>query len=125
LVLLVVAGLLVLGGLARWATAGSTSGNLIAAGAVSANDGSTMTIQFTADDGQMHKFTNKSNNSLIPGSAVQVAYRSGAADNNAKQVAPIKAAHTLGTSLLVTGIALGIFAGLLTVIMHWPRRNQV
>lgn len=123
LALVIVASLLVLTGLARWATAGSISGDLIAAGAVSANDGNTMTIQFTADDGQLHKFTNKSNAALIPGTAVQVAYRSGAPDNSAKQVAPIKAAHSLGVSLFVTGVILGILAGLATLIMHRPRSS--
>jgi hypothetical protein len=124
LVLLVVGVLLMLAGTARWASAGSTSGNLISAGAVSANDGTTMTIQFTADDGQMHKFTNKSDSALIPGSAVEVAYKSGAADKSAKRVAPIKAAHSLGISLLVTGVVLGLFAGLITLIMHRPKRHH-
>lgn len=118
LALVVVGALLLVSGGARWATAGSTAGNLIAAGAVSANDGSTMTIQFTANDGELHKFTNKSNAALIPGSAVQVAYKSGAADKTAKQVGPIESARSLGISLLVTGAVLVVFAGLVTLIIH-------
>ncbi|MDB5169970.1 MAG: hypothetical protein JWN82_366 [Candidatus Saccharibacteria bacterium] len=118
LALLVVATLLTLGGIIRWATAGSISNDLIAAGAVSANDGNSMTIQFTADDGKLHKFTDKSNSKLIPGSALQVAYRSGAADNSAKQVAPIQSAHSLGVSLFLTGVLLLAASGIVTLAMH-------
>lgn len=123
--MLVIAGLLLIAGLTRWATAGSTAGDIIAAGAVSANDGSVMTIQFTADDGQLHKFTNKSNASLIPGSAVQVAYRSGAADKSAKQVAPINAARSLAMSLIVAGSVLALLSGLATIIIRLSKPAAV
>jgi hypothetical protein len=118
LALLIVGTLLVVGGAGRWLTAGSTSGDLIAAAAVAANDGNSMTIQFTANDGQMHKFTTKSDRTLIPGSAVQVAYRSGAPDTSAKRVEPIAAAHSLGVSLMITGAALLLTAGVLALFIR-------
>lgn len=121
LVLLVVAALLALGGATRWITAGSTAGNLIAAGAIAANDGNTMTVQFTANDGEIHKFTDKSDSELIPGKGVQVAYRSGAPDNSAKRVEPIQASRSLGVSLFVTGAVLLLAAGVVTLLM---RRNR-
>ncbi len=118
LALLVVGALLTLGGAARWITAGSTSSDLIAAGAVAANDGNTMTIQFTANDGAMHKFTTKSDSKLTPGTGVEVAYKSGAADNGAKRVAPIKAAHGMGIFLMITGVVILLVAGATSLLMR-------
>ena len=124
LALLILGALLLLGGAARWLTAGSTSGDLIAAGAIAANDGDKMTVQFTANDGQMHKFIDKSDSKLTPGSAVQVAYRSGAPDNSAKRVEPIKAAHSMGIWLMATGIVLLLGAGIVTFLLRRPRQAQ-
>lgn len=124
LALLILGVLLTLGGAARWLTAGSTSGDLIAAGAIAANDGENMTVQFTANDGQMHKFIDKSDSKLTPGSAVQVAYRSGAPDNSAKRVEPIKAAHSMGMWLMVTGIILLLGAGVVTLLLRRPRQAK-
>lgn len=124
LVLFVVAALLALGGTVRWITAGSTAGNLIAAGAIAANDGDTMTVQFTANDGEMHKFTDKSDPELIPGKGVQVAYRSGAPDNSAKRVEPIQAARSLGVSLFVAGAILLLTAGAVTLLMRRNRKHS-
>lgn len=108
----VAAAILVLVGGGRLITAGSTTGNNIAVGAVAANDGHTMTIQFTADDGKMHKFTSKSSASLIPGTAVEIAYRSGAPEASAKRVSVIKQAHNIGLAILSLGIVLFIGLGL-------------
>lgn len=112
LVLLIVGALISLVGIARWATAGSIANDTIAVGAVTANDGNTISIQFTADDGQLHKFTIHGNQSaLIPGTAVQVAYQPGAPDHTAKQVSKVKSAHNLGVSLFFTGVLLLIVGG--------------
>lgn len=110
--LVVVGTLLLIAGLGRWVTAGSTAHDAIAVGAVSANDGNSMTIQFTADDGKMHKFTGKSSASLIPGSAVEVAYRSGAPEASARRVSVVQQAHNLGVAIAAAGVALLIVAGL-------------
>lgn len=116
--LLIVGAVLLVAGAARWITAGSTAGHIIAVGAVAANNGETMTIQFTADDGQLHKFTTGSDEKLIPGTSLQVAYRSGAADNSVKRVAPIESAKRLGTSMAIGGIALLALGGAVTLALH-------
>lgn len=113
--------LLILGGGVRLATAGSISGKKIAAGAVISNDGSSMIIQFVAEDGKMHKFTTGSNDAYIPGSAVEVAYRSGAADTTGKQVAPIKAARNNGIIMMAAGAVLGSIA---TVVYFATRTSK-
>lgn len=124
LALVVLAALLVLGGGVRWITAGSTAGDLIAAAAVAANDGTAMTIQFTANDGQMHKFTAKSDAKLIPGSAVQVAYKSGAPENSAQLVGPIQAARSLGIKLAAAGAVLFLAAGVVALLMRRPPKHH-
>ena len=121
---MIVAALLVVGGAARWLTAGSTANSLVAVGAVSRNDESTMIIQFTANDGQLHKFTTKSNAALVPGTAVEVAYRSGAPDTSARQVSVIKQARNLGMELLGTGLGLLIIAGIWALIARNRSRRQ-
>lgn len=116
LTLLIMGVLLLVGGAARWITAGSTAGHIIASGAVVSNDGTSMVIQFTANDGRLHKLTAGSNDALIPGSGVQVAYRSGAVDSSAKQLAPISAARNLGSALVVSGLVLLAAGGLAALI---------
>ncbi|CAN5126470.1 hypothetical protein BH09PAT3_BH09PAT3_3970 [soil metagenome] len=116
--LLVLAVLLSIGGLGRWATAGSTANDIIAVGAVAANDGKTMTIQFTANDGLMHKFTEKSNGKMIPGTAVELAYRSGAPEASVRQVAVVKSAHDLGVGLFMLGVLLFAAAGIITLVLR-------
>lgn len=109
LVCTMVGVLLVAGGVARWITAGSTGGKVVAVGAVSANDGGSYTVQFTADDGQVHKFTrHQKSTSLIPGTAVQVAYQSGAPDKTVVMVSDVKNAHQLATTLLLVGGVLTV-----------------
>jgi hypothetical protein len=109
--LVIVAGLLSIAGLARWATAGSTTGMTAAVGAVAANDGRTMTIQFTADDGKIHKFTAGSEAKLIPGTAVEVAFRPGAADASVVRVAVVKGNKNIGMSLFLAGVVLFAASG--------------
>jgi hypothetical protein len=114
--LIVLAALLLIGGIGRWATAGSTSGNTVAVVAVVLNDGKKMTIQFTADDGLLHKFSAKSQAKLIPGTAIQVAYRPGAADNTVKQVAVVQHAHNLGVALFSVGLLLAIISAVMIFV---------
>lgn len=121
--MLIVAALLSIGGIARWATAGSTKGHIIAVGAVKANDGYKMTIQFVADDGQLHKFTAKSQAELIPGTALEVAYRSGAPETTAKQVGLIKQTRSLGLNLLLLGIGLFAALGIVSLVQRLRHRK--
>lgn len=112
LVLLIIGSLLSVAGLGRWITAGSTAGDNITVGAVLANDGNKLKIQFTADDGLLHSFNvNKAGSELIPGTAVQIAYQPGAADATAKQVSVVKNAHNLGVGLFSAGLFLLASAG--------------
>ncbi len=116
--LLVIGAVLLLGGIVRWTTAGSTNGDIIAVGAVTANDTKTIDMQFTAQDGRLHKYSVKAHDSkLIPGTAVQLAYQSGAPDATVKRVSIIEAGHKLGVTLVVLGLA-GLFsAGVITLIL--------
>ena len=107
LVLLIVGVLLLIGGGARYMTAPNIDADTIAVGAVAANDGRQMTIQFTADDGKMHKLNQPGNfPELKPGSAVQIAYRAGAPDTTAKRVDQVKSVKSQGLSLLIAGGSL-------------------
>lgn len=118
MVVLVIGVLIAVIGIGRWATAGSTSGQIIAVGAVSKNDGNSMTIQFTATDGQLHRFTSASNEEYIPGTAVQVAYRAGAPDKTVQQVAVVENAHALGVRLFLLSLLFFGIAGVMTFVIR-------
>ncbi len=122
-VFLVIGLLLTIGGAARIATAGDVSGYVVAVGAVTANDGRKTSIQFTADDGKLHHFTVQgSKRNQIPGTAIEVAYQSGASDATVKQVAIVKSAHNLGVEMLSAGI-LFLAIGTVWVFVH-HRKNR-
>ncbi len=123
LVLIIVGVLLTIGGVARLMTAPNIAANTIAVGAVSANDGSNITIQFTADDGKLHKLKQSGNfPKLIPGTAVQIAYQPGAPDTTAKQVDSVKAVKNQGTALAVAGGSL-LTVGLIIWFVRFIRRR--
>lgn len=112
--LLGLAAVLIIAGGVRFVSAGNTTNDTIAVGAVSANDGRSMTIQFTATDGKLHKYSTASNRDLIPGSAVEVAYRSGAPEATVRQVSIVKDGRNMGILIAAAGVvclsALGIIA---------------
>lgn len=116
--------LLIVAGGIRFISAGNTSGDTVAVGAVSANDGRSMTIQFTATDGKLHKFSEASDRKLIPGSAVEIAYRSGAPEATARQVAVVKAARNLGLIIIMSGIASLAVAGVAAAVNRVRTRNK-
>lgn len=123
LVLLIVGVLLLIGGGARYMTAPNIDADTIAVGAVAANDGRQMTIQFTADDGKMHKLNQPGNfPELKPGSAVQIAYRAGAPDTTAKRVDQVKSVKSQGLSLLIAGGSL-LSVGLVVWFIRFIRNR--
>lgn len=122
--LFIIGGLLVLGGAGRFVMAGSTTGHTIAVGAVSANDGRSMTIQFTADDGLMHKFVVDSNKTMIPGTATEIAYRSGAPETSAKQVSLVHDGRAQGVILSMIGTVLLATGGVLLVTTRLRTHNS-
>lgn len=105
-----------LGGAGRLATAGSISGYTVAVGAVTANDGHSMNVQYTANDGELHHFTiSHSVASMVPGTSLQVAYRPGAPDATVRQVSVVQSHHNLGMQLVATGVVLLIIGGFLSL----------
>ncbi len=123
-VLTVFAVVLLIGGIGRFISAGSTANDTIAVGAVSANDGRSMTIQFTATDGKLHKYSTPSNRDLIPGSAVEIAYRSGAPEATARQVSTVKSARNLGVITTMAGIACLALIGILFSVEKLKDRSR-
>lgn len=121
LAVLVFGVLLTLGGLGRLVTAPNIDGYTAGVAAVTANDSKVMTLQFTADDGKLHKFSANSNPEFIPGTAVEVAYRPGAADNTVKQVAVVKATRNLGITLMSLGGFLLIVSGIAAIVTYRRR----
>lgn len=119
-----VAIILLIAGGVRFTSAGNTSGDTIAVGAVSANDGRSMTIQFTATDGKLHKFSTASNRSLIPGTAVELAYRSGAPEATVRQVSVIKDGRNMGMLIVMAGVALLAVVGIMVSISKLKDRNK-
>lgn len=118
LVVLTLGILLTLGGLFRVLTAPNIDGYTAGVAAVTANDSKIMTLQFTADDGKLHKFSANSNPEFIPGTAVEVAYRPGAADNTVKQVAVVKATRNFGITLLSAGVILLLISAVTTIVTY-------
>lgn len=122
-VFLFVGALLTIGGIVRYATAGNISGYTIAVGAVTANDGKKTSIQFTADDGKLHRFTvQESKRNEIPGTAMEVAYQTGAADATVKRVSVVKSAHSLGVQMLAAGILFLAIGGIWSFVHY--RKNR-
>lgn len=122
--LICVTAILLIAGVVRFTSAGSTAKDTIAVGAVSANDGRSMTIQFTATDGKVHKFSTKSNRDLIPGTAVEVAYRSGAPEATVRQVSIVKQNRNFGITLILAGFVTLASFGVVNLAIRIKNRDK-